>query len=130
MESSTTVQPTAAAPEATAHQRPRYLFEPFSWHSVPVTATAKLPAHVMADFASEVQDVARGVRTVMQMIEQDRLEAENADDHGDENSPRLLSIGHTANITRLCIVTLDLLAKSSEEAIEWAEERSRQNGCA
>jgi len=125
MTASTTVQPTTAAPEATAYQRPRYLFEPFSWHSVPITATKQLPAHVMADFAGEVQDVARGVRTVLQMIEQDRLDAENVDDDGNASSPPLLSIGHTANLSRLCIATLELLAERAEKEIDWVEERSR-----
>ena len=101
------------------------IFEPFEWHRVPLGASSSVPAHVSADFAAEVQDVTRGVRTILQILERDAQEAELVDDDGGD-VPALLSPLHAEHLRRLCIAALELLGDRAEQTVDRVETNARR----
>jgi hypothetical protein len=92
----------------------RAVFTPFSWCS-----DFKKP-DAAADFASEVLDVANGIQTVLQLLEQNDL------DKDDDSKPLLLSEGAAGNLMRFAIRSAGLLASSATDRIEWRRKETQK----
>lgn len=113
-----------AAPETDAPHDRRVLFTPFEW-----TRRAERCVHISVDggrvaaFAGGVRDVSAGVRTVMQIIERDDIDADDADDHG-RPLPALLGVQHKADLLRLCTWALDRLQADSDRMVDYLDNQA------
>lgn len=87
------------------------MFEPFEWLAVPVGASVH--ERRAAELAMKTRDVAHGLTTVLQMLEQDQL----GDDHRTENEPKLMNSYHSSNLQRLSITVLQMLGEKADEAL-------------
>lgn len=87
------------------------MLEEFKWTYVPERST--VPAHMAADFAGQVQDVAQGLAVVLGMLEQDELAANSAGVDW-QPLPKLLSSVNAGHLQRLCISGLQLLSDKAE----------------
>ena len=107
---------------AVAQPPRRIFFEPFEWHAVPRKPMA-LDGCRMADFAGSVYDVSAGVRSVLQIIERDRVD-EDSTDAGGVDIPAMLDVATSERLSRLCIASLTLLSEESERMIDFLRDHS------
>ncbi|MCF8203660.1 MAG: hypothetical protein K9J82_01190 [Methylotenera sp.] len=99
----------------------RVIFTPFTWHHRAQTLSpVSVDGGRVAEFAGGVRDVSAGVRTVMQIIERDDIEADNDDGQGNP-TPALLGVQHKADLLRLCTWALDRLEADSNRMVDYLD---------
>ena len=79
----------------------------------------------MADFAGSVYDVSAGVRSVLQIIERDRVDEYSTDADG-VDIPAMLDVATSERLSRLCIASLTLLSEESERMIDFLRDHSEK----
>lgn len=106
-------QATASANDSAAKRGP--LFQPFEW-----TATRHnecMPSHLITKLASQTRDIASGVAVLVEIFERDDIDAECADENGNDLPP-LLGATERGNLMRLAVASLHLLAEQSSSVLE------------
>lgn len=86
-------------------------FQEFRWNYVPTGSNVS--AEKALGLAGRTLDIALGLKTVLQMVEQDEMIGEK----GDGDGPRLMNKPHVDNLKRLAIATLEMLADEADRAI-------------
>lgn len=86
-------------------------FQEFRWSYVPKGSSVS--AEDALNIAGRTMDIALGLTSVLQMIEQDEMIGEK----GDGDGPRLMNKPHVDNLKRLAIATLQMLADEADRSI-------------
>lgn len=98
-------------------------FEPYKWARDEVSErTVTIPGAVLSRFATKAHEIGSGVSTILQLIEASELE-ENS-----EPGIPLIDIGHSSQLMRLAIRSLEMLADDAERTMEWAYEYKTPKG--
>ncbi len=88
--------------EETQEQLDRPAFEPFSWSINDTTDTR---------FAGQVRDIAKGIATVMEMVEYDELQRDCT------NVQRLMTASDAGALQRFAISAAHMLAQEAERHV-------------
>lgn len=95
------------------------MLEEFKWTHIP--ERSNVPAHMAADFAGQVQDMARGMAVVLGMLEQYEL-ADFCQGADGQPLPKLLDSVSAGHLQRLCITGLQLLGDKAEHHAKTVKE--------
>lgn len=105
-----------------SHSAP--MLEEFKWTYVPERST--VPGHMAADFAGQVQDMAKGLAVVLGMLEQDEM-AEIGLGADGQPLPKLLDGVSAGHLQRLCITGLQLLGDKAESHAKTVKEMAERS---
>lgn len=113
------------ADASTPSNDPRPIFEPFAWHGLR-GAEAAPDLRTVADFASEVHDMTRGVALVLEMLERDALLASHNDDRSPGEAPEALMFNANVRggLHRFCVASVRLVGRRAMEQVELAEAQA------
>lgn len=86
-------------------------FQEFRWSYVPKGSSVS--AEDALNIAGRTMDIALGLTTALQMVEQNEMIGEK----GDGDGPRLMNKMHADHLRRLAIATLEMLADEADRSI-------------
>lgn len=115
----------AALPDTTT-KAPAPVLKPFQW--IDPHSCKDLPSHTVLTAAGQARDIAGGVAVLLQIFEQEDLDADFSDDHGND-LPRILTASARSSLQRMAITSLRMLDGDMEKLIDWArDQHGKANG--
>ena len=113
--------PAASAGDVTA--KPVPLFEPFEW--IAPDYQESLPSIHATGLASRARDVADGVAVLVEMFERDDIDGDFFDENDKPLRPVLGKV-HRAELMRLAVASLRMLATESAALIDHVDDVRRR----
>jgi len=105
------------------------LSHPFDYR--PGIDQAKISGLVFAGFCKEVEDVSRGVKTILKIMQDDQIRkdlVEGCDDVSPLEGRRIFAPCELESLQKLAIRSMDGLAEESDRLLTWAYEHHTEDG--
>lgn len=99
--------------DTTPRKKPN--LEPFVWYPKGIEDLPNIRT------LNEIMSLANGIETVLEIIEADGLNNDDADAHS------VLDVCQVWNLVRLAIVCARTISKECDEAFEWSKEHGVKN---
>lgn len=114
-------QAAASANDSAAERGP--LFQPFEW--IATRPNECMPSNLVTTLASQTRDIAGGVAVLVEIFERDDIDAECADENGNDIPP-LIGATDRGDLMRLAVAALKLLAQQSASVLERVDVLRRE----
>lgn len=95
------------------------IHEKFEWHT-PDALNSPQFGHRVLPFAGSVRDLAKGVCTILAILEQDDISSDCGDKYGNPIR-KILSKQDIMDMRRMCISSMQMLVQQADQLIQDAE---------